>query len=112
MPFAPKLPQPQLEIGAGIAGVDRARACLAASDTDVSVTREEIALGAAVECGANGIDAALYSGPKDYFFSGNRYIRVTRGNTGPGTVDPGYRISQIDGARPGLTTSYSYISIT
>ena len=40
--------------------------------------------------GANGIDAALYSGPKDYFFSGNRYIRVTRGNTGPGTVDPGY----------------------
>ncbi len=40
--------------------------------------------------GANGIDAALYSGPKDYFFSGNKYIRVTRGNTGPGTVDAGY----------------------
>ena len=40
--------------------------------------------------GANGIDAALYSGPVDYFFSGNRYIRVTRGDTGPGTVDPGY----------------------
>ena len=40
--------------------------------------------------GANGIDAALYSGPKDYFFSGNKYIRVTRGNTGPGTIDPGY----------------------
>ena len=40
--------------------------------------------------GANGIDAALYSGPKCYFFSGNQYIRVSRGNTGPGTVDPGY----------------------
>jgi hypothetical protein len=26
----------------------------------------------------------------DYFFSGNQYIRVTRGETGPGTVDPGY----------------------
>ena len=40
--------------------------------------------------GANGIDAALYSGSKCYFFSGNQYIRVTRGDTGPGTVDPGY----------------------
>ena len=40
--------------------------------------------------GANGIDAALYSGPKDYFFSGARYIRVTRGEIGPGTVDQGY----------------------
>src|ERR1700684_1563347 len=40
--------------------------------------------------GANGIDAALNSGPKDYFFSGKEYIRVTRGDTGPGTVDPGY----------------------
>jgi hypothetical protein len=40
--------------------------------------------------GANGIDAALYSGSKCYFFSGNEYIRVTRGVTGPGTVDPGY----------------------
>jgi hypothetical protein len=40
--------------------------------------------------GQNGIDAALYSGPKTYFFSGNQYIRVTRGDTGPGTVDPGY----------------------
>jgi len=40
--------------------------------------------------GANGIDAALYSGTKCYFFKGNQYIRVTRGNTGPGTVDPGY----------------------
>ena len=40
--------------------------------------------------GARGIDAALYSGSKCYFFKGNRYIRVTRGDTGPGTVDPGY----------------------
>jgi Hemopexin len=40
--------------------------------------------------GASGIDAALYSGSKCYFFDGDRYIRVTRGETGPGTVDPGY----------------------
>jgi hypothetical protein len=40
--------------------------------------------------GANGIDDALYSGTKCYFFKGNQYIRVTRGATGPGTVDPGY----------------------
>ena len=40
--------------------------------------------------GANGIDAALYSGQKCYFFKGNEYIRVTRGETGAGTVDPGY----------------------
>jgi hypothetical protein len=40
--------------------------------------------------GANGIDAALYSVTKDYFFSGNQYIRVTRGDTGPGSVDAGY----------------------
>ena len=40
--------------------------------------------------GAGGIDAALYSGPVDYFFKGNQYIRVTRGNTGPGSVDAGY----------------------
>jgi hypothetical protein len=26
----------------------------------------------------------------DYFFSGGQYIRVTRGDTGPGTMDPGY----------------------
>ena len=37
-----------------------------------------------------GIDAALYSGSKCYFFDGNRYIRVTRGDTGAGTVDAGY----------------------
>jgi hypothetical protein len=40
--------------------------------------------------GENGIDAALYSGSGCYFFSGNRYIRVTRGETGAGTIDPGY----------------------
>jgi Hemopexin len=40
--------------------------------------------------GANGIDAALYSNSKCYFFSGKEYIRVTRGETGPGTVDAGY----------------------
>ncbi len=40
--------------------------------------------------GSTGIDAALYSGSKCYFFKGDRYIRVTRGETGPGTVDPGY----------------------
>src|ERR671910_901870 len=39
--------------------------------------------------GATGIDAALYSGSKCYFFKGNQYIRVTRGDTGPGTVDRG-----------------------
>ena len=40
--------------------------------------------------GQFGIDAALYSGSKAYFFDGDRYIRVTRGETGPGTVDAGY----------------------
>ena len=40
--------------------------------------------------GVNGIDAALSSGPVDYFFSGSEYIRVSRGATGPGTVDQGY----------------------
>jgi Hemopexin len=43
--------------------------------------------------GSNGIDAALYSGSKCYFFAGNRYVRVTRGDTGPGTVDAGYPAS-------------------
>ena len=36
------------------------------------------------------VDAALHSGPKTYFFSGGEYIRVTRGETGLGTVDEGY----------------------
>jgi hypothetical protein len=40
--------------------------------------------------GATGIDAALYSGSKCYFFAGDRYIRVSRGDAGAGTVDPGY----------------------
>ncbi|HEY3915097.1 MAG TPA: hemopexin repeat-containing protein, partial [Verrucomicrobiae bacterium] len=36
------------------------------------------------------IDAALNSGEGDYFFSGDQYIRVTRGETGPGAMDAGY----------------------
>lgn len=40
--------------------------------------------------GQNGIDAALHSGSKTYFFSGDQYIRVTRGDTGSGTLDPNY----------------------
>jgi hypothetical protein len=36
------------------------------------------------------IDEALFSGSKCYFFAGSQYIQVTRGDTGPGTVDPGY----------------------
>ena len=40
--------------------------------------------------GEYGIDAALYSGSKTYFFSGDQYICVTRGDTGAGTVDDGY----------------------
>jgi hypothetical protein len=40
--------------------------------------------------GSSGIDAALHSGSKCYFFKGNRYVRVSRGDVGPGTVDPGY----------------------
>jgi len=42
------------------------------------------------EFGAHGIDAAMSSGPVDYFFSGSRFIRVMRGETGPGVVDSGY----------------------
>src|ERR1700678_1887505 len=42
------------------------------------------------EFGKDGIDTALWSGSKCYFFAGREYIRVTRGETGPGTVDPGY----------------------
>jgi hypothetical protein len=40
--------------------------------------------------GRHGIDAAMSSGPVDYFFSGEHYIRVTRGDTGFGFVDDGY----------------------
>jgi hypothetical protein len=43
--------------------------------------------------GANGIDAALWSGPVCYFFKDDQYIRVTRGDTGPGKVDKGYPAS-------------------
>ena len=37
-----------------------------------------------------GISEALYSGSKCYFFDGDRYVRVTRGDVGAGTVDEGY----------------------
>lgn len=40
--------------------------------------------------GANGIDGALWSGGVCYFFKGNEYIRVTRGDTDFGTTDAGY----------------------
>jgi hypothetical protein len=40
--------------------------------------------------GSNGIDAALYSGAKLYFFSGTQYIRMTRAAGGGGKLDPGY----------------------
>jgi hypothetical protein len=54
--------------------------------------------GAADFAASSGISAALNSGGVDYFFekfipktySEQRYIRVTRGETGPGTVDKGY----------------------
>jgi hypothetical protein len=48
------------------------------------------AWGWPADFGNDGIDAAFRSGPKCYFVSGSRYIRVTRGDSGPGTVDPGY----------------------
>jgi len=38
--------------------------------------------------GANGIDSALYSGSKCYFFSGTQVIRVSRGDEGRGIIDP------------------------
>jgi hypothetical protein len=47
--------------------------------------------------GAEGIDAALWSGPVCYFFKGNSYIRVTRGNTNFGTTDAGYPRSILGG---------------
>jgi hypothetical protein len=40
--------------------------------------------------GSTGIDAALYSGSKCYFFKASQYIRVTRGATDFGKVDPGF----------------------
>ena len=41
--------------------------------------------------GADGIDAALWSGPVTYFFKGSHYIRVTRGETDFGNGgDPSY----------------------
>jgi Hemopexin len=40
--------------------------------------------------GANGIDSALYSGSKCYFFSGTQVIRVSRGDEGRGIIDPDF----------------------
>jgi len=40
--------------------------------------------------GAHGIDAALNSGAFSYFFAGDRYIRVSRGDVGRGRIDEGY----------------------
>lgn len=41
--------------------------------------------------GVTGIDAALWSGPVTYFFSGTQYIRVSRtSDSDLGTVDSGY----------------------
>jgi Hemopexin len=40
--------------------------------------------------GATGIDAALWSGSNCFFFKGNEYVRVSRGEIGTGVVDPGY----------------------
>jgi hypothetical protein len=36
------------------------------------------------------IDAALYSGSRCCFFHGSRFLRVTRGDTGPVTVGSGH----------------------
>ncbi len=40
--------------------------------------------------GAHGIDAALYSDTKCYFFAGEHYIRVSRGDVDAGQIDDGY----------------------
>jgi hypothetical protein len=48
--------------------------------------------------GADGIDAALWSGQVTYFFKGNQYIRVTRSwDTDRGKTDPGYPKTIADG---------------
>ena len=38
--------------------------------------------------GHNGIDSALYSGSKVYFFSGTQVLRASRGDEGRGIIDP------------------------
>jgi Hemopexin len=42
------------------------------------------------EFGAHGIDAALNSGAFSYFFAGDHYIRVSRGDVGRGRIEDGY----------------------
>src|SRR5882757_7915490 len=71
-------------------------------DKFIRVTRGQVGAGAIApgspqpisdwgwgDFGRHGIDAAMSSGPVDYFFSGSRFIRVTRGETGVGFVDSG-----------------------
>jgi hypothetical protein len=38
----------------------------------------------------NGIDATMYDDTGSYFFAGTMFIRLTRGEEGPGTLDGGY----------------------
>ena len=48
--------------------------------------------------GSEGIDSALWSGPVCYLFKGNKYIRVTRGQTDFGNGgDPSYPMTIPDG---------------
>lgn len=51
--------------------------------------------------GSAGIDAALYSGSKCYFFKSAEYIRVSRGARGFGKVDHGYPRPISDWGWPG-----------
>ena len=39
--------------------------------------------------GSNGVDAALYGGPKSFFFSGPKYLGVSRADEGRGIPDGG-----------------------
>jgi Hemopexin len=72
-------------------------------DKFIRVTRGQVGAGAIApgspqpisdwgwgDFGRHGINAAMSSGPVDYFFSGSRFIRVTRGETGVGFIDSGY----------------------
>jgi YD repeat-containing protein len=62
--------------------------------------------------GADGIDAALYSGSKCYFFKGNQYIRVTRGDTDAGTTTTTFdgrgRTRTVRSQRPDGDVTFAY----
>ena len=70
--------------------------------------------------GSEGIDAAMYRGSKCYFFSKKKYIRVTRGDAGPGTLDfaprsisggwrsDNYHKDEVDAAMNGVGKSYLF----